>query len=217
MIGLEQWNQRFLKALDENFGDRVWFVGLQGSYGRGEAGPDSDIDMVVILDRVTGEDLLRYRKMLETLPHRELQCGFLSGREELENWDPSDLFQLYFDTTPIRGSLKSLEHLLDDAAVERAIRMGACNIYHGCVHNFLYGRSENVLKGLYKSASFVTQAICFRQNGVYVRKMEELREILSTDEREIVDTFRDLKNGATVDLDGMSLRLFSWAKGWICP
>ena len=26
----------FLSALDENFGDKIWFVGLQGSYGRNE-------------------------------------------------------------------------------------------------------------------------------------------------------------------------------------
>ena len=54
MIDMKVWTERFLTALDGCFGDRVWFVGLQGSYGRGEAGPDSDIDMVVILDRVTG-------------------------------------------------------------------------------------------------------------------------------------------------------------------
>ena len=40
----------FLQALDRAFGERVWFVGLQGSYGRGEATETSDIDVVVILD-----------------------------------------------------------------------------------------------------------------------------------------------------------------------
>ena len=41
------WMNEFLGTLNEVFGDRVWFVGLQGSYGRGEATEASDIDVVV--------------------------------------------------------------------------------------------------------------------------------------------------------------------------
>lgn len=68
-----------MQRLNKSFRDRVWFVGLQGSYGRGEATETSDIDIVVILDEL----LL----------------------------------------------------LIDDVAVNRAIKIGACNIFHGCVHN----------------------------------------------------------------------------------
>lgn len=215
MIDLDIWIKNYLNAVDACFPERAWFVGLQGSYGRGEATEDSDIDMVVILDHVTEEDLIRYRRMLDTLPYRDRQCGFLSGREEIFSWDPADLFQLFFDTTPLRGSLEELRILLDDSAVERAIKMGCCNIYHGCVHNMLYGRSENVLMGLYKAASFVVQAICYRSTGVYVRRIPQLRKYLSTAEREIVDTFLELKRGGSVDLDEMSRRLFTWVGGRI--
>ena len=215
MIDLNHWTQAFLDALDVSFPGRVWFVGLQGSYGRGEATEHSDIDMVVVLDRVSPEDLLEYRRMLEGLPHREKQCGFLSGREELENWDPGDLFQLYFDTTPIRGSLDGIRPMLDERAVDRAIKMGVCNIYHGCVHNMLYGRSENVLQGLYKATSFVVQAICYREHGVYVRNLNDLSGMLSTDDQQIVDDFRKMKAGESFEPDEASGRLFQWAKGWI--
>ena len=159
MIDMKERTDKFLTALDSRFGDRVWFVGLQGSRGRGEATETSDIDMVVILDELRAEDIAAYSAMLDRLPHRELSCGFLGGRGEICAWEPSDLFQLYFDTTPIRGSLAELLPLLDDSAVERAIRIGACNIYHGCVHNMVHGKNEEVLRGLYKGASFVAQAI----------------------------------------------------------
>ena len=52
MIEITTWMNGFLKSIDEAFGDRVWFVGLQGSYGRGEATEASDIDVVVILDEL---------------------------------------------------------------------------------------------------------------------------------------------------------------------
>ena len=215
MIDMKVWTDRFLTALDACFGNRVWFVGLQGSRGRGEAAETSDIDMVVILDELRAADIAAYSAMLDRLPHRELSCGFLSGREEILRWEPSDLFQLYFDTTPIRGCLDALLPLLDDSAVERAIRIGACNIYHGCVHNMVHGKSEEVLRGLYKGASFVAQAIGYRQTGHYYRHQRDLREILSTNDQQVVDTFLKLKNGGAVDFDTMSQVLFEWAGGLI--
>ena len=170
MIDITTWMQKFLHSLNETFANRVWFVGLQGSYGRGEACDMSDIDIVVILDELTTSDIQKYNAMLNTLPHRELICGFVSGKDELLHWEPSDLFQFYYDTTPIKGSLDELLPLLDKVAVERAIKIGACNIYHGCVHNMLHEKSEDILRDLYKSASFVVQAIAFKsicrpQNG----------------------------------------------------
>ena len=215
MIDITVWMNQFLKSLNEIFANRVWFVGLQGSYGRGEATKTSDIDVVVILDELSAMDIQTYNTMLDSLPHRELICGFVSGKEELLTWEPSDLFQFYYDTTPIQGSLEKLLAVIDESAVNRAIKIGACNIYHGCVHNMLHEKSEIILKGLYKSASFVVQAIAFKQTGKYIKLQSELRDVVSIDERVIVDTFLSLKNGGMVDFDSMSETLFAWSKKWI--
>lgn len=215
MIDISNWMNSFLKALNETFGDRVWFVGLQGSYGRGEATETSDIDVVVILDELSAKDIEAYNRMLNTLSHRELICGFLSGKDELLNWEPSDLFQFYYDTKPILGNLDALLPLLDAEAVMRAIKIGACNIYHGCVHNMLYEKSEDILRGLYKSASFVLQAIAFQQTGTYISYQKNLLPVVAPDERLIVDTFLMLKNGGAVDFERMSEVLFVWSRKWI--
>lgn len=215
MVDISMWTGAFLQALTEHFGDRVWFVGLQGSYAREEATQTSDIDMVVILDELSAADIQTYNAMLDTLPYRELICGFLAGKNELFHWEPSDLFQLYYDTKPIKGSLKDLEYLLDDAAINRAIKIGVCNLYHGCIHNMLYNKSEKVLKGLYKTASFAVQAICFRQTGSYITKQEDLLSITGKEERVIVQNFLHLKNGGEVDFQRMSEELLKWSKKWI--
>lgn len=204
-----------MKRLEETFGTRVWFVGLQGSYARGEATEESDIDVVVILDELTARDIRAYGSMLDSLPYRHLVCGFLSGKNELLRWEPSDLFQLYHDTTPIRGSLDALLPLLDGDAVRRAIRIGACNIYHGCVHNMLHEKSETVLRGLYKSATFVVQAIVFLESGKYIRSHRELVMFIPKEERTVVETFLYLKSGGAVDFDEMSASLFAWSQRWI--
>ena len=215
MIDINAWMDNFLQKLDETFGDRTWFVGLQGSYGRGEATETSDIDVVVILDRSSVQDIRAYDAMLDLLPHRGYVCGFLSGKDELMDWEPSDLFQFYHDTTPIKGSLDALLTVIDSSSVDRAIKLGACNIFHGCVHNMLHEKSGEILKGLYKSASFVVQAIVFRQTGNYIRHQAELIWTASSDERAIIETFLHLKNGGRADLDAMSETLFAWSKKWI--
>ena len=215
MIDITTWMHSFLLALKETFTNRVWFVGLQGSYGRCEATETSDIDIVVILDELSATDIQTYHDMLDRLPHRELICGFLSGKTEIMNWEPSDLFQFCHDTTPIIGSLDEIMAVIDENAVSRAIKIGACNIFHGCVHNMLHEKSGDVLRGLYKSASFVVQAIVFRQTGRYMKQQEELRTVAAPDEQAIINTFLRLKNGATVDFIPMSDALFAWAKHWI--
>ncbi len=215
MIDIDAWIVHFSDALNESFGGRVWFAGLQGSYGRGEATVNSDIDIVVILDELTTVDITQYHAMLDTLPHREKICGFLSGKEELMHWDTAELFQFYYDTRPIVGSLNVLLPLIDDAAVARAVKTGAGNIYHSCLHNMLHEHSEKTLIGLYKTASFVVQAIVYRKLGTYIRRQEELLEAVGAEEREILETFAYLKKGGAVDFDTMSDKLFAWAKMWI--
>ena len=215
MIDITNWMSNFLQTLNKTFENRVWFVGLQGSYGRGEATETSDIDVVVILDELSAKDIQIYNDMLDTLPHRKLICGFLSGKNEIMNWEPSDLFQFCNDTTPIKGTLDEVFALIDENAINRAIKIGACNIFHGCVHNMLHEKSEDILRGLYKSASFVVQAIVFKQTGNYIKYQEELLKVVSSDELVIVENFMNLKNGGTIDFSLMSETLFDWAKKWI--
>ncbi len=179
LVNIASLMDLFLKTLDSNSIGRVWFAGLQGSYERGGATETSDIDMGVILDELTAADTQIYDQMLDTLPYRDKICGFLSGKTELMNWEPSDLFQFFYDTKPIKGSLEALLILIDDTAVSRAIKIGACDIYHGCVHNMVYDRNDDILNGLYKSASFLIQAICFKQTGNYITCQRELLETVS--------------------------------------
>ena len=215
MIEIQGWMNQFLKVLEKNFAGRIWFVGLQGSYGRGEATEQSDIDTVVILDQLNAADLKVYRDMIDTLPHRELICGFLSGKEEILHWDPAELFQFYYDTTPIQGTLDALLSRIDAAAVERAIHSGACQIYHGCVHNMLYGKSDAVLRELYKSASFVVQAIAFRTVGKYIKFQKDLQKVITGRDAAVVSVFRKLKNSGAVEFAAMSETLLEWAEGLI--
>ena len=114
------WMAQFCQAVKDEFGGRIVCIGLQGSRGRGEEREDSDIDMVVVLDRVELEDLDRYRRVVANLPCRELLCGFVSGKEELLAWEPGDLFPVSY--THLDVYKRQVYHRLSQAERERLER-----------------------------------------------------------------------------------------------
>ena len=214
MIDIKTWIKVFTEKVEQTFTGRVWFIGLQGSYGRGEATETSDIDVVVILDELRINDLKTYSAMLDTLQNRQLICGFISGKAELLNWEASDLFQFYYDTTPIKGTLDCLLEKIDKHAVMRAIKIGACNIYHACVHNFVHEKSDDILRSLYKSAVFVIQAVWFYETGKYIKSKAELQNAINPPSA-VLTNAQELKNGASVQFEDMSELLLNWAKAVI--
>lgn len=215
MINISIWLDEFLNKLKTDFGDRVCLFGLQGSYARGEATDTSDIDIVLILDEITAEDIKKYNQMLDTLPHRELVCGFVSGKGEILNWEPSDLLSLFYDTKPLVGSFDEFMYLIDNEAVDRAIKIGACNIYHGCVHNMLFDKNEKILKSLYKCATFIIRAIVFKQSGKYIGSVSDLLLVADSAEQMILNAYLELKNGFETDFEKFSELLFGWTRKWI--
>ena len=73
-------------------------------------------------------------------------------------------------------------------------------------------KSEDILRELYKSASFVIQAIVFKQTGKYIKQQKELHLLASANEKVIVDTFVYLKSGGKVEFTKMSETLFARCK-----
>jgi len=217
-FNINTWMKGYLDGLKALFGSRLLFAGLQGSYGRDEATAGSDVDAVVILDQATPGDLKAYGAMLDTLLHREKVCGFISGRQELLNWERSDLFQFYHDTTPVFGSIDFLLPQINKEDIHRAIRIGACNIYHLCGHNMVHEKDAEILKNLFKSAAFTVQAVYCDQTGAYIKQKAELIPLLQPQEREILQTVINLKqqpNMAQTEFDRLSDLLFNWAAGLI--
>ena len=212
MIELEPWLERFTQVLRKTFGERVWFAGLQGSYARGEATESSDIDPVVVLDVLTAQDIATYDAMLDSLDRRDLVCGFLSGKQELLHWEPSELFQFCRDTKPIIGSLDEVLAVVGTDDIDRAIRNGACAVYHACIHNMLYEKDEGILRNLYKTATFPIRVITYRRTGKYYSRLNELLQYADAPDKEIVQTYIAMKTDAPVDFFLSSKRLFAWAK-----
>lgn len=189
MVDIKVWMGELAEKLTGRFGGRLLFLGLQGSYGRGEAGEDSDIDVVTVLDRVELADLDEYRAAVRGMPEGEKACGFLCGAAELKSWPKYDLCQLARDVRAYRGELGPLLPPLGREDLAQAAAIGASGIYHAAVHTYLYAPKDNwpgFLKEAHKGAFFALRALYELRTGESVRAKRDLLPRLSGDEREIL-------------------------------
>ena len=189
MVDIERWMEGLSEQLAEQFGPRLLFLGLQGSYGRGEANEDSDIDVVAVLDRVELADLDAYRAIVRKMPEGEKACGFLCGAAELKSWPKYDLLAVARDTRDVYGTLAELLPSFDQGDVAEAAAIGASGIYHAAVHTYLYADRESwpgFLREAHKGAFFTLRALRELRTGENVRAKRDLLSLLEGDEREIL-------------------------------
>ena len=189
MVNIKIWMEELAKKLSEQFGLRLLFLGLQGSYGRGEANENSDIDVVAVLDRVALSDLDVYRAIVRQMPEGEKACGFLCGAAELKSWPKYDLCQLARDVRGFHGALEPLLPTMDRSDLADAAAIGASGLYHAAVHTYLYADRESwsgFLKEAHKGAFFTLRALHELRTGENVRAKRDLLPLLDGDERAIL-------------------------------
>ncbi|WP_428065145.1 nucleotidyltransferase domain-containing protein [Candidatus Proelusimicrobium volucris] len=195
IIDIKEWSVVLLSKLKAAFGDRLLFLGYQGSYGRGEADENSDIDIVAVLEEVSLSDLGKYKELIKTMPHSDKACGFISGRAELANWSKREVFQLYFDTKPLYGDLKDIVPVPRKEDAKDAVKTGCEALYHACAHSFLYDSDfASSLSGIYKGIFFILQAEYYCNTGEYPRSKRELFGKLNGESKDLMQYCLDRKN-----------------------
>ena len=189
MFNLEDWLAEIVGKFRGHFCKRVVFIGLQGSYKRGEATAASDVDLVVILDELRIEDLKAYREIVRSMPDYEKACGFISGRAELQHWSKSDLFQFYFETESLYGDLTELIAPPEKDDIRRTVKLSAEALYHAACHSFVFDENPaETLSSLYKMTFFILQAEYYLKNNVYISTKKELLTSLTGADYEILQT-----------------------------
>ena len=198
----------FMESFKDNllslFNDNLLFLGIQGSYGRGEAKETSDIDPVIILQHCGKDEILRYRSYIDTLPEKDILCGFISSIDELRAWESADRAQLILDTKPVYRDLAELCPRITRDDIRRAVQQGSCAIYHASSHNILHARDWSILSELYKSSRFTIRMKYYLQTGVYVSAFRELTAVVDEEEKTILKA----QYPSTEDAAFM---LFEWA------
>ena len=205
---IDEWLNLVINKLKEAFKENLLFVGLQGSYNRGEATPESDIDLVVILDNMKFEDLKIYRSIIDNMPQKNKACGFISGKNEIQKWSKPDLFQFFYDTKSLFGNLEDIIQSPSITDIKKSIKTSYENLYHSATHSFVHSDDYIMdIRNLSKMAFFILQAKYFVETNNYIPTRKQLLECLSGIDKEILDI---CINKETLDIENFYNKLITW-------
>ena len=204
-----------INQLKDVFHERLLYVGLQGSYMRGEATENSDIDVVVILDKLCVDDLDRYKKIIGEIENSEKSCGFICGKEEMGNWNPMEICHLVHSTEDYFGSLDDWVSKYSEQDVLNFIKLSANNLYHEICHRYIHSdaaKNKRKLAGAYKNVFFILQNIYFVKTGIFARTKRELCVKLVEKDLDVMETALKLQKSEDYDFEEAFELLFKWCQ-----
>lgn len=212
MVRIDRYMDALTCCLQETFGSRLCYVGLQGSYLRNEAHEGSDIDVMLILDRITPETLDRYRQILIGLGHYDVSCGFVCGKEEMRNWNTLEICHVLHTTKDWYGVLADFVPEYNREDVVQYTKMSLNNLSHGLCHSYVHSGKESALKmlpGMYKGAFFILQSLQYLKTGEYVQTKRELLPLLNGMDREVLEASMHAENPLLQTEDSFQ-RILDW-------
>lgn len=199
MVNIEQYISQLTRRLQQAFGSGLLYVGLQGSYLRGEATENSDIDVMVVLDELTAARMDQYREVLQSLGHFDKACGFLCSREDLAHWNPLEICHLLHTTKDCFGDLRSLTPDYADEDVRSFIKLSIGNLYHELCHRYIYRgpeKSAASLPSIFKGVFFILQNLHYLRTGSFVQIKKELLPLLEGKDKTVLQRSLELSRGA---------------------
>jgi len=215
MFQPDQYISSLLVHLKPIFGERLLYVGLQGSYLRGEATEYSDIDIMYVIDAMTTADLDAYRRAVAALPDAHKSCGFICGKNELLHWNPLEICHLLHSTKDYYGTLTTLVPTYTKHDVVAFVKLSLGNLYHEICHRYIHAEPEmNVaaLPGTYKQVFFILQNLHFLETGSFIGTKRELLAALSGKDKLVLETSISLGSGMSFDFENAFSLLYSWCQ-----
>ncbi len=220
-FNIQDYCRRFETALLNAFGDKVLYIGLQGSYLRGEATDRSDIDIMVILETLTVADMDTYRRVLSEVGDADRACGFMCSRADMAAWNRLEICSLAYSTRDLYGKLADFLPPWRMADEIRFIQMSLDNLYHALCHGYIHASREAMREGLlghYKSAFFILQNTHFADTcrrapaeAEFILRKADLVEKLEGADRAVMETLLSFSSDES-DFDTLYARLFSWCQ-----
>ena len=215
MINTEDYISELIHMLKAKFDNRLCYVGLQGSYLRGEATDSSDIDIMVVLDELSVADLDDYRAIIESLGDFDKSCGFICSKKDLANWNPLEICNLLHSTKDYFGILGMLVPAYTEQDIRNFLKFSLNNLYHEICHRYIHADQERNVQALpftYKGAFFILQNLHYLRSGEFAGTKVELLERLDGIDRAILERLMAYSRGENCDFAESYELLFHWCQ-----
>ena len=215
MINAESYISDLIGLLQLQFGSRLLYVGLQGSYLRGEATDTSDIDVMVIIDALSITDLMQYRRIIQTLQSFDKSCGFICSKQDIEKWNPLEMCHLVHTTKDCYGVLRDFVSNYSQEDIRNFVKISLNNLYHEICHRFVHAQDNaniSKLTGSYKCVFFILQNLHYLNSGRFIATKAELLSVLDAYNRKILIRAMELDRGVTHEFYDSFALLFDWCQ-----
>ena len=215
MFRVDEYLNKLIISMKDVFGDRLLYVGLQGSYLREEATENSDIDIMVIIDNLSMQDLDSYREIITQMEHYEKSCGFICGMDEFTKWNPLELCHILYSTKDYYGKLSLLIPEYSEEDIINFIKLSLGNMYHEMCHRYLHAdRIQNYQKlpMTYKNVFFILQNIYYLRTDVFCLTKKELLCKLDETDKEIMSLSLEINSNEVYDFEQAFEKLFLWCQ-----
>lgn len=215
MFRIEEYIDELINILKDTFGERLVYIGLQGSYLRNEQTKNSDIDIMAVIDNISVEDLKTYQKALVSIGDFDKSCGFICGKADLEHWNPLEICHLLNTTKDYYGELKNLVPAYTIEDERNYVKLSLNNLYHEICHRYVHADREYNISKLpitCKSVFFIMQHLYYLSSGNFVPTKRELLECVQDEDQAVLELSVSLQNYSDYDFDSAFSLLFSWCQ-----
>lgn len=215
MFRIEEYIDELVNTLKKTFGERLVYIGLQGSYLRNEETKSSDIDIMAAIDNISVEDLQSYQKALVSVGNFDKSCGFICGKTDLENWNPLEICHLLNTTKDYFGELKKLVPTYTVEDERNYVKLSLNNLFHEICHGYVHADREYNISKLpktCKSVFFIMQHLHYLSSGNFVPTKRELLECVQDEDKTVLELSISLQNHIDYDFDEAFSVLFNWCQ-----
>ncbi len=215
-------------ALVATLGDDLRAVLWHGSEARGEAKPDSDHDLIIVLKDADDDVLARLRQVFQGRPN---WSSFVQTEKELREFPSDGRLQFHFGVIPLYGDIDPPPYTRDNLVND--LRVLARDIRFECRYrllhkepeytgmdpadaNFLRFRNIRMLRYAAKRAVLAMKTRELLEGRSYPLTREELRPRLSDPEElqilDMLENWPDHQDAFVQDLTPLALALDRFAR-----
>ena len=215
MPEIEKYISKLIALLNRQFHTRLLYVGLQGSYMRGEATERSDIDIMVVIDDLRAEDLAQYRTIIQNMEHAERSCGFICSRTDLLHWNPLEICHVLHTTKDYYGTLSTLMPAFTRTDIQNFVKLSLNNLYHEICHRYIHSTMQKNVAALpysYKSVFFILQNLHYLRTNQFIATKAELLSQLNGRDYDVMQCSISLNSEADYEFQKCFEMLFTWCQ-----
>ena len=190
---VEKLLKSFVGLMKKTYGDNLVFIIHHGSWATGEAKPESDVDTLVMLKKITRSELDKLRRVLKQERYKKMTV-LLFSKLDMDNFIPFSRHQFHYGAKVLYGKCPLPRPTREEMITE--IKKIADEV--GFWSKFLYTHlhlAENVARKMYwrfKEAIIALKVYVQWTTGEFPLTRTRLKELLNDPkDREIVTIIED--------------------------